>query len=328
MMSIPVYTPADLTDRLETFRRPWHDNYGAMYSSLWSGIVTDPALMTVPVDDHLVHRADGVFDVSKCVDGKAYCLRAHLDRLERSAAAIGLAMPPEYDRIEEIILAVARAGGLKEALIRIMVSRGPGGFSTNPLECPSSQLYVLTYRIKPPPARAFEEGVAIVSADVPVKEAFFAKIKSCDYLANVLVKKAALEAGVDFAVTWDEDGFLAEGSTENIILVSPEKELLIPEFVRVLRGITVTRTAELAQSLVDQGLLTGVRNARIDRELAERCPEAMLCGTSLDVLPVTRWDERQVGQGRPGPVARRLLELIRKDMTENPKVLTPLFDNS
>jgi len=325
-MEIPVFAPTDLAAKFDELRRPWHQNYLAMYSTLWGGIVTDPVLMVLPIDDHLVHRADGVFDVCKCVDGRAYCLRSHLERLERSARAIGLAPPPEYDHVETIIKAVVRAGGLKDALIRIMVSRGPGGFSTNPYECPASQLYVLSYKIKSPPPQAYREGVPIISAPVPVKSSFFANIKSADYLSNVLVKKAALDAGVEFAVTWDENGWLAEGSTENIILVSPDRDLILPQFERVLRGITVSRVAQLAEKLVDEGLLRAVRLADVDRTLAEACPEVMLCGTSLDVLPVRAWDGRPVGDGRPGPAARRLLELLRQDMTENRELLTPMFN--
>ena len=178
-----------------------------MYSSIWGGLVTDPVLMTVPVDDHLVHRADGVFDVFKCVNGQAYCLKEHLARLERSAKAIDLTMPREYEYIMDIIKAAVRAGGARDAVIRIIASRGPGGFSTNPFECPASQLYVIVTRLKTPPASAYEQGVPLVSVPVPVKAAMFANIKSCDYLGNVLVKKAALEAGVDYAVNWDEEGF-------------------------------------------------------------------------------------------------------------------------
>ncbi|MBU2551601.1 MAG: aminotransferase class IV [Proteobacteria bacterium] len=325
-MEIPIYDPADLAARIDSLRRPWHAKYLAMYSSLYQGIVTDPVLMVVPADDHLVHRADGVFDVLKCVDGRAYRLRAHLDRLERSAAAIGLTMPADYERIHDIIRATVRAGGQPGVIVRIMVSRGPGGFTTNPYESPASQLYVLIYRLKTPASEEYERGVTIISAPIPVKQTFFANIKSCDYLANVLVKKAAVEAGVEFAVTWDENGYLAEGSTENIILVSPDRDLLIPDFERVLRGTTVARVVELAEALVDSGRLASVREARIDRKLAESCPEVMLCGTSLDVLPVRVWDGRTVGDGRPGPVAKALLELLRVDMTTNTALLTPIMD--
>jgi branched-chain amino acid aminotransferase len=325
-MEIPVYSPQDLLDNLDRLRRPWHANYLAMYSSAWGGLVTDPALMTVPVDDHLVHRADGVFDVFKCVNGQAYCLKEHLARLEHSAKAIDLTLPREYEHVLDIIKAAVRAGGVRDVVIRMMASRGPGGFSTNPYECPASHLYVIIARLKTPPATAYEQGVPLVSVPVPVKAAMFANIKSCDYLGNVLVKKAAVEAGVDYAVNWDEAGYLAEGSAENIMLVSPDRELLMPAFDRVLKGVTISRIMALAEELVRNGTLAAVKTASIDRELAQKCPEVMLSGTSLDLLPVTTWDGRQVGTGRPGPVSRALLELLRRDVTSNHEVLTPLFD--
>ncbi|MEW5724864.1 MAG: aminotransferase class IV [Thermodesulfobacteriota bacterium] len=325
-MDLPIFSAADLAARHDDFKRPWHDNFLAMYSSLWGGIVTDPVLMTVPVDDHLVHRADGVFDVSKCVGGNIYCFRRHLDRLERSARGLELALPEEYGNILGIAKACLRVAGRRDVLLRIMVSRGPGGFSTNPTECPRSILYVVVSKIHPPQPEAYEKGVAIVSAPVPVKPAPQATIKSCDYLGNVMIKKAAVQAGVDYAVNWDENGFLAEGSTENILLVTPDKVLLTPEFGRVLKGITLTRVLELGEDLAREGLLKDSRTASIDRELAGRCPEVMLCGTTLDVLPVTAWDGRTVGDGRPGPIARRLLELLRRDIRENKGFQTPVFD--
>ncbi|MFH1136434.1 MAG: aminotransferase class IV [Pseudomonadota bacterium] len=325
-MDVPILNAADLFNRIERCRRPWHEDYLAMYSSVFGGIVTDPVLMVLPMDDHLVHRADGVFDVFKCVNGRAYCMKPHLERLQRSAAPLGLAMPAEFARIEDIIRAAAKAGGESDILIRIIVSRGPGGFGTNPYECPASQLYVVVTRLKPPKPEKYENGVSIISAPVPVKPQIFANIKSCDYLGNVLVKKAAIEAGVDYAVNWDERGFLAEGSTENIFLVSPDRKLLIPSYDRVLKGVTLGRVAELARVLVKEGLLTGVEGADIDRDLAARCPEVMLSGTTMDILPVTVWDGRPIGDGRPGPAARRLISLIRADLTSNDEVLTTLLD--
>ncbi len=324
-MTIPILTKGDVAGRQEEMRRPWHENYLAMYSSIWDGIVTDPVLMTVPVDDHLVHRADGVFDLFKVLGGKAYCMRAHLERLEKSAAALDLDLPDQFEGIEDILRAAAQAGGRPDVAIRIIVSRGPGGFSTNPFECPASQLYIIVVGLKILPPEVYETGVSIISAPPAVKLSPFAGVKSCNYLTNVMIKKAAIKAGVEFAVTWDHEGFLAEGSVENIMLVSPGGELLVPGFDRVLQGITVTRIMALAERLIDEGLLKGIRTARIDRDLAGRAPEVMLSGTTLNVLPVTEWDGRKVGDGRPGPVARRLKELLHWDMTQNEELLTPLM---
>ena len=324
-INIPIYGPTDLAGDLERLRQPWHKNYLAMYSSVINGIVTDPVLMTVPVDDHLVHRADAVFDALKCVNGKAYCFREHMARLERSASGIDLKMPPEYERVEDYVRATMRAGGEKDTVVRIILSRGTGSFSTNPYDCPRSHMYIVVTKLKTPPAEEYEKGVAIISVPVPVKPPLFANIKSCDYLGNVLIKKAAVEAGVDYAVNWDELGYLAEGSTENIILVSEEGELLLPEYARVLKGVTLARTVALAEKLVQEGLLKAVRNTGIDREMASRAREAMLTGTSLDVLPVTLWDNKKVGDGNVGPVAKRLLELMREDVRSNSDVLTPML---
>ena len=325
-MSVPILNSVDLFNKINECRQPWHQDYLAMYSSVFGGIVTDPALMVIPIDDHLVHRADGVFDVFKCVNGKAYCLDEHLNRLQRSAAPLGLNMPDVFQDIEKIIKAAVKAGNAGDVLVRIIVSRGPGGFGTNPYECPASQLYVVVTRLKPPKPEKYVNGVSIISAPVPVKPRVFANIKSCDYLGNVLVKKAAMEAQVDFAVNYDENGFLAEGSTENIFLISPDQKMLIPKFERVLRGVTLSRVTHLAETLVKEGMLKGIEGADIDRELAASCPEVMLCGTTLDILPVTVWDGRRIGDGKPGPVAGRLLELIKKDITENDEVLTTLLD--
>jgi branched-subunit amino acid aminotransferase/4-amino-4-deoxychorismate lyase len=324
-MNIPIYRPADLAGDLERLRQPWHKNYLAMFSSVIGGIVTDPVLMTVPVDDHLVHRADAVFDALKCVNGNAYCFREHMARLERSALGIDLKMPPEYDHIEDYVRATMQAGGERDTMVRIIVSRGSGSFSTNPYDCPRSHMYIVITNLKTPPDEEYEKGVAIISAPVPVKPPIFANIKSCDYLGNVLIKKAAVEAGVKYAVNWDELGYLAEGSTENIILVSEENELLLPEYARVLKGVTLSRTVALAEKLVQEGMLKAVRNTGIDREIASRAREAMLTGTSLDVLPVTLWDNNKVGDGNVGPVAKRLLELMREDVRSNTDVLTPML---
>ena len=141
-MKLRLITKEDYFKSLDLEERPWQDNYLAMYSTLWQGVVTDPHLMMVPMDDHLVHRGDGVFDVIRCVEGKIYQLEAHLQRLEGSAKAIALPMPTRYNQVREIVKALIVMCGVKDCIIRIILSRGPGGFSTNPFECPSSQMYI------------------------------------------------------------------------------------------------------------------------------------------------------------------------------------------
>jgi branched-subunit amino acid aminotransferase/4-amino-4-deoxychorismate lyase len=304
--------------------RPWRDNYLAMYATTWQGITIDPDLMVVPIDDHLVHRGDGVFDVMRCVRGRIYRMEAHLRRLERSAKAISLQLPPEYDRIREVIKTLVRAGGEKECLIRVTLSRGPGSFSTNPYDCPRSHIYASAVRYKQYPETLYRKGIQLMTSRIPVKSPFFARIKSCNYLPNVLMTKEAVDAGYEYAVAMDDDGFLAEGATENIGVVTRDGVLEFPEFERTLSGTTADRIFELAGHLVREGTLRNVRFARVRPQDAYEAREVLLTGTSLNVMPVVAYDGRAIGEGTPGPVHARLSDLLWHDMTENELLLTPI----
>ena len=295
-----------------------------MYSTQWGGVTTDPDLMLVPIDDHLVHRGDGVFEVIRCVQGKVYQMGDHLRRLERSAKAISLDFPPDYDQIVGVIKSVVVRGGEKDCLIRIILSRGPGSFSTNPFECPVSQSYVNVIRFRSLPEKCYREGVPLVTSTVPTKESFFAKIKSCNYLPNVLMKMEAIRAGCEYSVALDEDGFLTEGSTENIGAVTADGILKFPGFERTLSGITANRVFQLAGQLIKDGLIRDVRFGRISPEDAYEAKELFFTGTSLNILPVVSYDGRSIGEGVPGPVFSRLLSLLLEDMTKNEELLTEI----
>jgi branched-chain amino acid aminotransferase len=309
---------------LDEQERPWQKSYLVMYSSQWGGYTVDPALMTVPLDDHLVHRGDGVFDTFRCVRGRIYQLEQHLARLERSAGAISLPLPAEYGRVREIVKELVVLGGEKDCVVRITLSRGPGSFSTNPFDCPATQMYVIVLGYKGVPAEVVREGTSVMTSRVPTKRSYFARIKSCNYLPNVLMKMEALQGGYPYAVALDEEGFLAEGSTENVGLVTEDGMLAFPGFERTLAGTTVTRVFDLAETLVGAGRLSGVRFGRIPPEDAYRAREVMLLGTSINVLPVVRFDGKTIGDGRPGPISSALSELLWKDMTENGEMLTEL----
>ena len=295
-----------------------------MYSSWLRGIVTDPALMLIPADDHLVHRGDGVFDVMRCINGRIYQMESHLKRLELSARVISLNLPPEYDKVRDIIKSLVLIGGEKDCIIRIIISRGPGGFSTNPFECPSSQLYINIIRYKKMPDKDYREGVSLVLSRVPVKKSFFATIKSCNYLQNVLMKMEAINAGHKYSVNIDDDGFIGEGSTENIGIVSKDGYIKIPGFENTLAGTTAKRIIELADILVKDEVIKGVQFARILPEDVYLSSEAMLMGTSINILPVVNFDGKVIGTGSPGPVYSKLSYLLWKDMNENMDLLTEI----
>ena len=304
--------------------RPWQEDYLAMYSSLWPGITTDPDLMMIPIDDHLVHRGDGVFDVMRCVTGKIYQMEGHLERLNRSARAISLGFTPGREDIREVIKRLVLVGGEKDCLIRVVISRGPGSFNANPYDCPSSQLYINVIRFRSLPDKYYKEGVSVITSKTPIKRSFFATIKSCNYLPNVLMKMEAIDAGSKYSLALDKDGFLAEGSTENVGVVTDDGVLKFPGFERTLSGITAKRVFELADELVKEKKVNGVKHARITLEEAYRAKEVFLTGTSINILPVVSYDGRIIGHGAPGPVYSELASLLRKDMTGNQEILTEI----
>jgi branched-chain amino acid aminotransferase len=312
----------------EDLVKPYHQNYLAMYSSVLGGVVTDPFLMTIPVDDHMVHRGDGIFEAFKCVNGNIYNLTAHLERLERSARAVFLTLPASLEHITDLVIGTIRIAGTRDCLIRLFVSRGPGGFTTNPYECPSSQIYIVACNPSVYPEEQSTEGVFIKSSSIPVKKSYFATIKSCNYLPNVLMKKEAVDAGVQYTVSIDENGFLGEGSTENIGLVTPDRTLKFPRFARILKGTTVTRVAELAESLVANGKLEQVVFEDITLNEAYSGAEILLFGTTFDILPAVIFDGHAIGSGRPGGIYQLLLELLTRDIENNSALHTPVFETA
>ena len=312
-------------DRLAAARGGLSDRLYAMYSSLTGGITTDPALMNVPADDHLTHRGDGVFESLKCVDGNLYNVSAHLKRLARSCNGIGMAMPWPQTKLEQIICDTVLAGARRDCLVRVLVSRGTGNMGIDPAQCNGPELYVIAYRYtariqngKLKPARA-------AISTVPIKPPELATIKTCNYLPNVLMKLEANRRGLDFVISLDENGNLGEGATENIGILTPENELLMPTPEHVLAGTTALRALALAQLLVDDGTLKCAEQRDISPEQTANAKEIFIFGTTTDVTPVIEWEGNPVGDGTPGPVSARLLNLLRSDMTPQSDTLTQVF---
>lgn len=319
-----IIEPADFAAHLQARRRPFQANYYSMYSSVWDAIVTDPALMLVPLDDHMVHRGDGVFETLKCVGGSLYNMDAHLRRLAHSAEALALALPLPLPRIAEIAVETVRAGGRPEAYLRLFLSRGSGSFGVNPYDCPAAHLYAVATRLDPPFMDRHPGGARVKTSAVSVKPGFLASVKTCNYLPNVLMKKEAVDAGVDFVVGFDERGFLAEGATENFGIVARDGALLFPRLDRILPGTTMLRVVELADALVRRGDLPRVGFEDIRPEEIRAAREFLVVGTTPNVAAVCEYDGIPVSDGAPGPVWRKLGDLLLEDICNNAARRTPV----
>lgn len=311
-MKIPLLSGAEAQQKILERRHPHQATYYAMYSSWLGGIVTEPTLMSVPMDDHLVHRGDGVFEAMKVANGRIYLLTEHLDRLYSSAAQIFLNPPVSRGEMESLIVQTLAASQQKNATIRLFVSRGPGTFSPNPYDSVGPQIYIVVTSFKAPALEKYAQGVRIGRSRIPAKDGWLARVKTCNYLPNVLMKKEAVDRGLDFTVGFGEDGFLTESSTENIILVDEKGHLLHPRLEQILSGTTMRRAFTLAQTLVGS-LLTGIGERDITEKDILTAREVMMAGTTLEILPVVRYEDHNIHDGKVGPIAKKLLELVRAD---------------
>lgn len=327
MKTIPRLGAEDLLKRTERPPAPFQRAYHAMYSSVFGGIVTEPRLMLVPVDDHLVHRGDGVFETFKCVGGGLYNMPAHLDRLRHSAQGVSLAVPWTREELSHVVVETVRAGGQRDCLVRILVSRGPGSLGISPYDCPEPALYVVVSQYKRPFMEEHPAGARVRSSRIPVKPRPFANIKSVNYLFNVLMKKEAVDAGVDFVVAFDTAGHLAEGPTENAGIVTRDGRLRVPRPDNILAGTTMLRVMALAETLVRSGELAAVEQADIPRDAVERAAEMLIFGTTPNVTAVVEFDGKPVGGGKPGPVFAKLARLLEDDIHGNPAMRIMAFND-
>lgn len=298
--------------RLRTTTKPHWDGYLGFYSSWLGGYFREPWAMQLPLDDHGFHRGDGVFEAAR-IHARAYIdLRAHLERLERSAAAIGMKLPKTIDEIQSICLELARRCDTETGILRLYVTRGPGGFSPSVGEVVGHQIYAAITKLKPPVADLYERGVTAMVSTVEAKEPRWARIKSCNYLQNVLMKKESLDKGFDFAISVDHEGRVCEGATENLLVVSAEGEVLVPRFDYTLAGTTVQVVMELARALPD---VKGVRFADLHVEDITRAREAAFVGTTLGVLPIASLDRKPIGTTREITLTlnRQLMQRMASD---------------
>lgn len=301
--------------------KDYHAKYYSMYSSVFDGITTDPALMLVPVDDHLVHRGDGVFETLKCVDGALYNMPDHLQRLNNSAASLNLTGHYSDEKITELTIETVRAGGKRDCSVRIIISRGPGSFTVNPYDCPVPQLYIIATHLSPPFMQLHSEGARVRRSSIKAKPAFMAGIKNCNYLPNVLMKKEAVDLEVDLTVAFDEQNCMGEGPTENLGIVTTDRRLLFPPLDNILRGTTMTRVMELARRTIP-GTLASVESAAISEQDIYSANEMLIVGTTWNVAAVCEYNGQTVGNGKPGPVFKELYRLLDDDIHNNQTLRT------
>lgn len=275
---IPVLDTNAWIEKLRELERPGADNILAFYEHRFGAICRDPRLMLAPLDDHLVHRGDGVFETIRFTERKVIHLDAHLRRLANSAAGLSLTLPCPIEEIRDIVLAVAKAGDEPEGNIRILSGRGPGGFGIALKECPQPSLYVAAYRVPVRTDAWYDKGLTAFRSDVPVKPAMFARLKTTNYLSAVFMTLEAMQKHMDVALTFDANGCLTEAAIANVAVVDAKGALVLPEFKNALVGTVATKAMELAKTFMP------VEIRPIPQAELDSVREMMILGTAHECI--------------------------------------------
>ena len=279
-------------------------NVTAFYEHRMGAICRDPHLLLVPLDDHMVHRGDAIFESLSLLEGRIVQLDAHLERMKHSADVLALEPPCPWEDVRRIIIDVAVTGGEPYGGLKVLLGRGCGGLGVDPAECSESSLYIVATRSRPMPESFWQKGLTAARSAIPAKQEWLAQIKSTNYLANALMTREAREKGVDVTFSFDENGFLAEAAIANVAMVDREGRMLMPEFRRALPGTTSLRAMELARAFMP------VVITDITEEILEQASEILVLGTTCECVAVTHYNGKPVGDGRPGPMADRLRHLL------------------
>jgi len=264
----------------------------------------------ISVYDHGLLYGDGVFEGIRAYNGRVFRCEEHIQRLFNSAKAIALTIPMSPREMEDAIYRTLRANELSDAYIRVVVTRGPGTLGLDPNKCHNPQVIIITDTIMLYPKDLYEKGLEVIT--VPTMRnhpnALSPKIKSLNYLNNILAKIEALQAGVIEAIMLNKDGYVAECTGDNIFVVSKGWLITPPPYAAILEGITRQVVFELAQRA---GIPVRCEQmTRFDLYVADEC---FLTGTAAEIIPVVRIDSRDIGDGKPGKITRQLLEMFREE---------------
>jgi 4-amino-4-deoxychorismate lyase len=316
-----ILSTEDVVANLKQLRVQQPVQFSAFYSSQLGGVVTDPALMVIPFDDHMVHRGHGIFDTAAIVEGRIYDLDAHLDRFLLSAERSKLRLSGSREEMRDIIIMTTAASGRRDGSIRYWLSSGPGSLELSPAAGAQPGFFVMIFAGLSYPDRWYTDGLKVMTTTYPIKPSLYAVTKATNYLPNVLMQMEAKEAGYDNGVFIDANGHVGEGSNMNVAFVTQHGVLAHPKFENVLAGCTSLRLLELAPRLIGDGLLKGVEVRDITVAEAHASREMMLLGSSVKVAPVVDWDGRRIGDGKPGAVAKALLRLLEEDMRTSDRLI-------
>lgn len=271
-----------------------------------NGALFDKEDAKISVYDHGLLYGDGVFEGLRSYSGRVFRLREHVERLWDSAKAIALTIPGTIEQMEEAIYHTLKVNQLTDAYIRLVVTRGAGSLGLDPNRCSDPQVIIITDKISLYPEELYQNGLSIVTVSVIRNHpaSLSPRIKSLNYLNNILAKIEGLQAGCIEALMLNVKGEVAECTGDNIFLVRKGIISTPPLDAGILEGVTRDAVIELARSTGKE-----VREVALNKHDVYIADEVFLTGTAAEVIPVVKVDGRPIGSGKPGPIT---LDLIKR----------------
>jgi branched-chain amino acid aminotransferase len=263
----------------------------------------------ISVFDHTFLYGDGVFEGIRIYEGCIFRLKQHLERLYDSARYIMLDIPMNIDELVEATAETVRKNEIRNGYIRLVCTRGVGTLGLAPWLCPKGSVVIIADSIKLYPEEYYEKGLVLIT--VPTMrnrvEALNARVKSCNYLNNILAKIEAHNSGYIEALMLDQNGYVVECTGDNVFLVKNNELLTPPTYLGALEGITRNLVIEIAEN---KGYR--VRQVPFTRFDIFTADELFLTGTAAEIIPVIELDKRMIGDGNPGYITRELITIFRE----------------
>ena len=274
-----------------------------------NGKLVDKDKAHISVFDHGLLYGDGVFEGIRTYDSLIFRLKEHIDRLYRSADAIQLKIPLTKTAMMEAVIETLKANKLEDAYIRLVVTRGVGDLGLDPRKCPVPTIFIITHKIALYPKEFYQKGLEIVTATTKrnLAQALDPRIKSLNYLNNILAKLDAIESGTEEAIMLNYQDYVAECTGDNIFIVKDGELITPPVEVGALEGITRDAVIILAKKL-DMPFYE--KMLKMDDVYGAK--EVFLTGTAAEIISVVKIDARKIGDGKPGAMTLRLTDEFRK----------------
>jgi branched-chain amino acid aminotransferase len=274
-----------------------------------SGRLYDKDEATISVYDHGLLYGDGVFEGMRSYGGRVFRLQEHLERLWNSAKAIWLQIPMSRQQLAAAVVDTLEANQIQDGYVRLVVTRGAGTLGLDPTKTSHPQVIIITDHIELYPEEFYRNGLEIVSVSTIRNHpaALNPRIKSLNYLNNILAKIEGFQAGCVEALMLNHHGEIAECTGDNIFLVRNERLVTPPVEAGILEGITRQAVMELAHQAGYP--VAEVSLTKHDVYIADEC---FLTGSAAEVVPVVKVDSRAIGTGKPGKITLELMTRFRR----------------